>query len=216
MRRECLPIRVGILLAVAMALMATPARALVEHPNTIAYPNSEEPPLISDRPPDAVVGWWSDNASAVAIGPNYIVTTCHQLRGVGATVNFGGTDYTVAEVFQHAKADLRICRITTTGGADANLTSYVGYNTSQAEANQTAVMGGFGFGRGTAHPTYYDWAWTDNKTERWGQNYVSGITSNTTYGQHGGKPPAAKRGDISGANMVGTPACWPISARTET
>ena len=207
MRRECLPIRVGILLAVAMALMATPARALVEHPNTIAYPNSEEPPLISDRPPDAVVGWWSDNASAVAIGPNYIVTTCHQLRGVGATVNFGGTDYTVAEVFQHAKADLRICRITTTGGDDANLTSYVGYNTSQAEANQTAVMGGFGFGRGTAHPTYYDWAWTDNKTERWGQNYVEYPTSTSDPASFSSQLLVARFDNYGTANWVPYEAC---------
>jgi autotransporter-associated beta strand protein len=198
---------VGILLAVAMALMATPARALVEHPNTIAYPNSEEPPLISDRPPDAVVGWWSDNASAVAIGPNYIVTTCHQLRGVGATVNFGGTDYTVAEVFQHAKADLRICRITTTGGADANLTSYVGYNTSQAEANQTAVMGGFGFGRGTAYPTYYDWAWTDNKTERWGQNYVEYASSASDPASFSSQLLVARFDNYGTANWVPYEAC---------
>jgi autotransporter-associated beta strand protein len=184
MRREYYLFRVGILLAVAIGLMATPARALVEHPNTIAYPNSEELPLMSDRPADAVVGWWSYNASAVAIAPNYIITTCHQGGGVGTTVSFGGTAYRVAEVFQHGKADLRIARITTLdGAADANLTSFVSCNIDRTEISilnpKTAVIGGFGYGRGTTYSTYYTWAQTDNKTERWGQNKLE---SSATYG----------------------------------
>ncbi|MCX5682477.1 MAG: autotransporter-associated beta strand repeat-containing protein [Planctomycetota bacterium] len=157
--------------------MAAPAPALVLHPDTIAYPNSEEPPVMSDRPADAVVGWWNYNASAVAIGANTIVTTCHQGGGVGTTVSFGGVTYRVAEVFQQSKADLRIARITNMDGSPANLTNFVDYNRSTSESTQTAVIGGFGFGRGSITPNYYTWDWTDNKTERWGQNYVE----NTTY-----------------------------------
>jgi len=185
MRRDYLSIRVSILLAVAVAFMATPALALVQHPNTADYPNSEEPPVMSDRPVDAVVGWWNYNASAVAIKPNYIITTCHQGYGVGTTVNFGGVDYRVAEVFQHSKADLRIARIVNpTTGADADLTNYVDYNTNTtSEVGQTAVVGGFGYGRGTAYPTYYTYAETNNKTERWGQNYIEGTGS--TYDPSG-------------------------------
>ena len=183
MRRDYLSIRVSILLAVAIGLMATPALALVQHPNTADYPNSEEPPVMSDRPVDAVVGWWNYNASAVAIKPNYIITTCHQGGGVGTTVNFGGVDYRVAEVFQHSKADLRIARIVNpTTGADADLTN-VGYYKDTDEEDKTAVIGGFGYGRGTAYPTYYTYAETNNKTERWGQNYIEGTGS--TYDPSG-------------------------------
>jgi autotransporter-associated beta strand protein len=174
MRGDYLSIRVSILLAAAVGLMATPALALVQHPNTSTVLDNEEPPVMSDRPNNAVVGWWNYNASAVAIKPNHILTTCHQGYGVGTTVSFGGTTYKVAEVFQHGKADLRIARITTMGGADANLANYVGYYKDTNEEDKTAVVGGFGRGRGTIYPTYYTWAVSDNKTQRWGQNKLDG------------------------------------------
>jgi len=173
-----------------MGLMASSAHALVEHPNTDLYPNSEETPLtlIPDRPDNSVVGWWSYNASAVAIAPNYILTTCHQGGGVAekTKVNFGGVDYKVVEVFQHGKADIRIARIVNWNtGADANLTSYVTYNSDQTEIStpptplKTAVIGGFGYGRAAGTYTgYYKWdATTGNKTERWGQNKLESVNT---------------------------------------
>jgi autotransporter-associated beta strand protein len=181
MRGDYLSIRASILLAAAVSLMATPALALVQHPNTSTILDNEEPPVMSDRPNNAVVGWWNYNASAVAIKPNYIITTCHQLSGVGTTVNFGGVDYRVAEVFQHGKADLRIARIVNpTTGADANLTNYVDYYKDTNEEDKTAVIGGFGRGRGTIYPTYYTWAVSDNKTQRWGRNKLDGNGLNST------------------------------------
>src|SRR5687767_2067050 len=62
-----------------------------------------------------VVGSWGTNASAVAIAPNYILTTRHQGGGVGTPVVFGGTSYVVDQEILVGNADLRIARIETPG-----------------------------------------------------------------------------------------------------
>jgi len=199
MRRERLLTRVGTLLAVAMALMATPAQALVQHPE------SEWTPDINLGPAPAVVGWWHYpaspyyNASAVAIGPNdaptgyltdYIITVRHQGLGMGNGVTFGNVDYSVCDEFVNPTADLRIVRIRN-GSGPAALADWAAPYTGTDEAtrtDRTAVIGGFGRARGTEYSTYYTWGAADNPpVQRWGQNKVEssydGLGASSLFGE---------------------------------
>ena len=126
----------------------------------------------AERPPDGVVGRWGTNASAVAIGPNHILTTRHQLGGVGTSVVFGGVTYTVAEETPIGNADLRVARVT--GGS---LAQFVALYTGVNEVGQTAVLGGYGQGRGAnlddLAGTYgYQWDGSGNTTLRFGRNQI--------------------------------------------
>src|SRR4051794_11967160 len=90
---------VGSLLAVGTA------RGVVLHTGDTGVP-------AGSRPADAVAGRWFNNASCVAIAPDYLITTRHQLGGVGTSVEFAGVPYLVAEQTPLGTADLRVCRIT--------------------------------------------------------------------------------------------------------
>ncbi|MCX5674455.1 MAG: autotransporter-associated beta strand repeat-containing protein [Planctomycetota bacterium] len=170
-------------MAAALGLLAaSPALGLVQHPNISGYMNSEGPPDASLMPPAGVVGWFADNASAVAIAPDLIITTRHQgYRSVGVGVNFGG-DYTVYDWFVHPVADIRIGRIRTfPGGQPAALTDTVGLYTATDEVNQTATIGGFGKQRGATYPDYYTWAGLNNQTRSWGRNKFETTQAGQTY-----------------------------------
>jgi autotransporter-associated beta strand protein len=184
MSRSNLPCRAVRVLAAALGLLAaSPALGLVQHPNISGYMNSEGPPDASLMPPAAVVGWFADNASAVAIAPDLIITTRHQgYRSVGVGVNFGGVDYTVYDWFVHPVADIRIGRIRTfPGGQPAALTDTVGLYTATDEVNQTATIGGFGKQRGAIYPDYYTWAGSNNQTQSWGRNKFETTQAGQTY-----------------------------------
>ncbi|MCX5677225.1 MAG: hypothetical protein NTX87_19745, partial [Planctomycetota bacterium] len=184
MRSEYLLIRLGALLAVAMALMATPAQALVQHSESEWTPGSG---LVT--PPPAVVGWWGYyyspyyNASAVAIGPNnapagyltdYVITVRHQGGVIGNGMNFGNVDYSVYDEFVNPTADLRILRIRDGSGQPAALADWAAAYSGTDETtrtDRTAVIGGFGRARGTKYASYYTWAAADVPAfQRWGQN----------------------------------------------
>ena len=183
MFRSNLPCRAVRVLAAALGLLAaSPALGLVQHPNISGYMNSEGPPDASLMPPAGVVGWFADNASAVAIAPDLIITTRHQgYRSVGVGVNFGG-DYTVYDWFVHPVADIRIGRIRTfPGGQPAALTDTVGLYTATDEVNQTATIGGFGKQRGAIYPDYYTWAGLNNQTQSWGRNKFETTQVGQTY-----------------------------------
>jgi autotransporter-associated beta strand protein len=130
------------------------------------------------RPPDNVIARWGNNASAVAIGSEYLLTVRHAGGGVGSTVTIGGTTYVVAEVVAHTTADLRVVRITKLDGSLAQLSSYVPYNTdSTLDYNYTAVIGGYGWTAGTAlysGSNLYGWSWSQQEALRWGANQVAG------------------------------------------
>jgi len=189
----------GIVLAIAVALAATPAQALVQHPE------SEWTPDINLGPAPAVVGRWAYavapyyNASAVAIGPkdaptgyltDYVITVRHQGGGIGNGVNFGNVDYSVYDEFINPTADLRIVRIRN-GSGPAALADWAAPYTGTDEAtrtDRTAVIGGFGRARGTEYATYYSWAAADNPpVQRWGQNKVEsfsdGVTVSSLFGE---------------------------------
>ena len=63
----------------------------------IKHPVDDPTPVPGPANLGAVVGRWSTNASAVAVGPNHILTTRHQGGGVGTTVVFNGVSYEVAQ-----------------------------------------------------------------------------------------------------------------------
>lgn len=135
------------------------------------------------KPPVNVLGRWGNNASLVAIAPNWAVTTAHQTVGGPVTVQFGSTSYLAAQIIQHPTADLRVVRLETLANAPANLADFVPVYQATAdgsEVGKTAVIGGFGRSRGAdlvSGSTTYGYAWTSeaNTTQRWGANRVEAI-----------------------------------------
>src|SRR4051794_39335676 len=136
----------GLILGLGFVLLLGQQRvgAVIIHPEDDATAGT------IPRPSGNVVGQWSSNGSAVAIRPNYLLTTRHQGGGVGTTVTFGGTPYLVAEEIPVGNADLRIARLTTLGGQPANLTDFVAVYNGDDNATGQFTAGGFGRGRGAA------------------------------------------------------------------
>jgi len=162
-----------IMIILIAILIELPSFAVVLH-------NDEDAP--TNRPNDNVVGRWSSNASAVAIGrtnwqhTSYIITARHQGGGVNTSVYFGGAEYKVAQQWLNNSVDMRICRLETTDGKDADLNDFVPWYTGTNEISSSIVIGGFGKGRGTSSTDldgkYYTWLGTNNLTQRWGVNNI--------------------------------------------
>ena len=160
----------------------------------VLHPGDLQP---ANHPDSRVVGRWNDNASGVAISPNYILTVRHQGYGVGSTIYFDGQPYTIQQVWTEpatdgAEADLRVCRISKPGGSPANLPVHADIYTGNP-FNKAIVLGGFGKGRGAdvlAGSTVigYNWALTDNSAFRWGSNNTGpsqqeqDITAHSNFG----------------------------------
>jgi hypothetical protein len=164
---------VGALLWTSVLLAAGDARAVINHPADDGTIGSVA------KPPAAVVGQWSGNASAVAIDPNYILTTRHQGGGVNTNVVFNGITYKVAQEIAVGTADLRIARITELDGDPANLASFVPIYSGSDAPTLAFTLGGFGRGRGadltTTGGTYgYQWGAGGNSTLRFGRNQIEG------------------------------------------
>ncbi|MCC6238898.1 MAG: PEP-CTERM sorting domain-containing protein [Phycisphaerales bacterium] len=122
--------------AACLTFSSFPASGVVIHPvddsATISGPNA------------LVVGKWGSNASAVAIGANYAITARHQGGGVGSTVKFGSTNYTVAEVFNIGSVDLRVVRLEL-NNQPANLTQWVNiYDGAGSLIGEEFTVGGYG------------------------------------------------------------------------
>jgi len=160
-----------IMIILIATLIQLPSFAVVLHDDGDAPTN---------RPNDNVVGRWSSNASAVAIGrtnwqnTDYIITARHQGGGVSTSIYFGGTEYKVAQQWMNNSVDMRICRLETTDGDDADLNDFVQWYCGTNETSSPIVIGGFGKGRGTSSVDldgfYYNWSGTNNLTQRWGAN----------------------------------------------
>lgn len=152
---------------------ASQASAIIVHP-------ADDPPNGLSTPPADVLGRWASNASAVAIDPNYIITTRHQGSGVGANVTFGGTTYVAAEIFNlSGSVDARVVRIEALGGGAANLSDFVSIYEGSSEVSSTLVIGGFGDGRGanldlSPPPGTDAYQWDGVRgTQRWGANEIT-------------------------------------------
>jgi hypothetical protein len=170
------------------------ARAVINHPSDDAVISS------IPRPSAAVVGRWDvdggANASAVAIGPNHILTTRHQNTGaVGSIVQFGGTRYRVAQIDNVGTADLRVVRIEQEFSAvPANLGAFTPLFTGDDDGSPTlpVTFGGYGRFRGTTlldptnDPYGYNWDTAINNVNslplRFGRNLVetTGVATDGT------------------------------------
>lgn len=170
-----------VFVVLALALLAAPSWAVILQPDAV---------VPTDRPPDAVVGRFADNASCVVIGTEYILTTRHQIgsnSGVGFTVEVAGTTYTITDANNIYKftdpnvPDMMIVRF-----PGATFPQYVKVNSTPDELTQTVVIGGYGRGAGDAlhfngdpHPFGYAWDANGNTTLRWGQNRID--STNATW-----------------------------------
>jgi len=189
-------------------LMSGPAFGLVLHPG------DEAPPPV--RPPDAAVGRWVDNGSCVPVGPDYVITTRHQDWLLNRPVWIDGVEYRTAEIFDHQEADLRVVRIATPEGQDADLDYYMAPYTGNQERHETMVIGGYGKGRGVALTTPlgmvygYAWSGTANDTLRWGANRVDGFNCVVEPGYVTEVLTADfdRRGSLGSCDHEAAPAAW--------
>lgn len=180
--------------ALVLILLATQAQAIVLHRDS----ENNLCPEATDTPAVDVVGKYMNAlhpgesiASAVAIGregwtsTNYIITTKHQPVYTDltktTTIWFGATEYKVAQYWEHATSDLRICRMETMDGQNANLSDFTLWNSSIDETAGDGidiVMGGYGLtcgdrGVDSFGNHYYTWAGNAAITSlHWGTNHV--------------------------------------------
>lgn len=210
--------RCAAVLVACLSLIATqPIDALVLHPSGDG--------VITFKPADAVVGQWlgTNQASVVAITPDYVITTKHQGGGVGTHIDIGGTTYEAAVITNHPTADLRVVKVTQLGGAPAGLTDYVDVYNQTDEVGQTAVLGGYGEGRGSAIGSNgFNWAGAGSRTLRWGANIIDSTGTagsndvliadfdSTTYGIAGEATLAT--GDSGGGYFLWTGSAWEVAA----
>lgn len=153
--------------------MASPSYGVIVQPSSGALP--------VNLPAD-VMGRWGGNAAAVAVAPNYIVTTRHQDGGGDQLqdVTFDGVTYESVEQWffdpPGATNDLRLVRIEKNGQA-ANLADYVPLYDGNIVTSNTIAIGGFGPTRGAFDTDGYDWAGSpDNGNSlTFGQNHIDGI-----------------------------------------
>ncbi len=160
-------------LAILSLLATGAAHALILHP----APDGNDSVPAGQRPSDAVMASWWGYASAVVVSPSQVITTCHQRGGINTRVYIQGDEYKVASYYSHPQADLRVVNITD-DGVPAELTEWADIYRGSDEAGMTAVIGGWGLGRGaeaqTGGVTYgYEWGYAPGAL-RWGRNVISG------------------------------------------
>jgi hypothetical protein len=167
----------GLLAAVSSFCCTRPALCVVLHPDG-------EPNLLTwtDRPDPNVIGRWGSNASCVAVSSNCVITVRHAGGDTGTLVRIGGKTYTIAQIWNHSTADLRLIKLN-----GANLANFVDIYESTDEIGKEIVIGGFGDGRAallkTSGITYgYKWDNSANTTLRLGTNRVGNTEDDSTLG----------------------------------
>lgn len=176
------PQRIRIWLAVLLlsAVLTQTGWAIVLHP-------SGEPITAPEGIDLDILGTWESNASVIAIGPNMILTTRHQLSGVGADVVIAGQNYTVeSETILSPQVDLRVATISGPGGQPANLTSYIPLYSRRQERLAEVVILGSGRTRGQtltdSDSEPYGYEWSSLRDHLWGTNIVNGNRFITSSG----------------------------------
>ncbi len=162
-------------------LLCSDASALVLHTN------AEPPADWADHPPDAVIAAWNTpqttatgKASAVAIGPNTLITTTHQFGGESTGITIADRQYVVSDevplIDGTTPIDLRLVTITTPSGQPANLEEYVPLYTGHSYVHDV-VIGGTGLVRGpdlVDDPDGAGYAWSTHRDLLWGTNRSEG------------------------------------------
>ncbi|HLB74133.1 MAG TPA: hypothetical protein VJJ98_08950, partial [Sedimentisphaerales bacterium] len=171
---------IGVLVLLHAAI---PAQAIILHPEG-------EPNLAAwtDRPDDDVVGRWGSNASCVAIARNCIVTTHHQGGGASTSVQIAGVTYSIAQIWNHPTADLRLVRL-----FGANLAEFVDPYAKTDESGKQVVIGGCGVGNGPSLETggiVYGYQWGESATRdlRFATNRIENPVSDSNM------PPVSREG----------------------
>jgi hypothetical protein len=169
-----------IYLCVLVLLAPTTGLSIILH--------DDNQPTEPDKPPNAVVGRWSTNASFVVVSPKWILTTRHQGTSP-ATVDINGVTYNCIYNTTYwaggpaGNADIRLIRLKNTDGSDPNLAYAAPYTTTD-EISNPIVIGGYGRGRETTlyggfPPKVYGYTWGtganyNNNTQRWCTNIIDG------------------------------------------
>ena len=143
----------------------------------ILHPGSAE---LTDKPNDAVIGRWIKDGtggygSCVAISPNYIMMAKHQYGDANSLAVIGGVTYTIDSIVEHPDSDMQIVKL-----HSGNLSVYAPLYTAAFEIDKTAVLGGYGMGRGASLDSpagsgnIYGYAWdgVGNTTLRWCSNKI--------------------------------------------
>lgn len=172
-----------IYLCVLVLLAPTTGLSIILH--------DDNQPTEPDKPPDAVVGRWSYNASFVVVSPRWLLTTRHQNTNP-ATVDINGVIYNCIYNTTYwvggpaGNADIRLIRLKNTNGSDPNLAYYADPYTTTDEISKPMAIGGYGRGRETVLQTqvgsnWYTYGYTwgtganyNNNTQRWCTNIIDG------------------------------------------
>jgi hypothetical protein len=113
------------------------------------------------RPANSYVGKWN-GSSAVAIGPNWIVTARHNGGNLNTKFKLNGVYYTTSAIFSHASADIAVVRL------NEDLPGW--HAITNVAAAQLVVVGGMGRVAGESLRDGY-W-WSGPNAETWGANRV--------------------------------------------
>lgn len=150
--------RMPVSLLLAAALGSGAAHAVVLHPDAPSQGSITNPGA-------AVMAQWG-GGSAVAIAPNWFISTLHQGGSVASNVTFNGITYDVVEqvqVYDPARpgdgyaspdqTDLVLWRVDSFGGGPSTLASYTPIASTITD-NTAVTIGGFGATRSGAAQTF--------------------------------------------------------------
>lgn len=195
--------RLGFYVLMIICLLARAEMILA----LVLHPEGEPAGTWTDKPNDAVVGRWSFNASFVVVAPNWIITTRHQHTSP-TTVMIEGVPYQChydpdCVGGPGGNADLRLIRLTTSQGENADLEHFVSPYSATDEVDREIRIGGYGRGREAEltegiPPRRYGYTWGTganyhNQTLRWCTNRIDdtddvtgGYTSDILIGDFDG------------------------------
>jgi hypothetical protein len=176
----------------------------------VLHPGPGDPNLVTwtDHPPSEVIGRWSDNASCIAIAPNYVISTTHQGISLSKPIEIDGVTYKIQQIWRHPdnpnpiivkgitydvedvtydKIDICVAKL-----QSANLQHHTDlYNPTETDPNEIGeiTIAGFGLARGTdlANQTGYNWqsGTVSNQNVRWCTNKIDimgSIIAGPNYG----------------------------------
>ena len=163
-----------LIAALVLLYAAVPASPIILHP-------AGEPNLViwTDRPSDDVVGRWGSYASCVAVSRNCVVTTRHQGGGTEQLMYIAGRTYSIAQIWNHSTADLRLVKLN-----GANLADFAELYDQTAESGKEVVIAGYGVGNGatleSSGTTYgYEWGDFGTRARRFGTNRIENPVSDS-------------------------------------
>jgi hypothetical protein len=162
----------GLICFVAVAIFARTAQALIIYESGSSTDDTYNTTAPSDGSPwNYVAEVGTDNASAVYLGNDYLITANHV--GLSGPITLDGTTFSIDNSFaavQVGSSDLKIFKIT----GDPGLTALALASSTDVVTNQAATMIGWGEGKGsiiTSSGSNVGWNWAGGTyAERWGTN----------------------------------------------